>query len=440
VLAGALAPLASGQQTFTVTAGSFDLEQGVSVNAFMPQTVTVNVGDTVTWKIDGFHTVTVTGTSAPPTLIVEDPDDPSRYLFNFAGVGIPIGGDSFDGTNLVSSGVPPAPEPAPAGESGTPAGDEEALPAPYLYTLTFTRPGAFTYVCAVHPQMAGTVVVLASGDLPHTADEVAAAAAEEIPGYVASVVSKNAELQDSGAQSIQVGVRGDMAENIRFAPSDVTIVAGETVTWTTETDEPHTVTFLDEAHTVSLLSGVNPIVDTIVEEQPNGPPKLVVSPTLLEPLGADTYTHDGIASSGLLTPFGEFYGIGERPDSYSLTFTEPGTYEYYCIIHGQDMVGSVTVLAADELEAPSEAAEDPTDVAAEESTDAALEEPSDVPSEELAPTEEATEVPTEESAEEAAADQPEPRQLVPSGLPDTGDGSSEQGGTIDPISLLAPWW
>ncbi|WP_425838746.1 cupredoxin domain-containing protein [Streptomyces fractus] len=79
--------------------------------------------------------------------------------------------------------------------------------------------------------------------------------------------------------------------DMKFAQSKMTVKVGETVEWVNEDTAPHTVT------------------------STKGPAKF---------------------DSGTM----------EKGDSWSYTFTKPGTYEYYCAVH-PDMVGSITVVADD---------------------------------------------------------------------------------------------
>lgn len=80
-------------------------------------------------------------------------------------------------------------------------------------------------------------------------------------------------------------------QNIQFEPADVTINAGETVTWTNDEAVPHDV-------------------------EGSGP--------------------GGDFSSG---PEG---GMQEG-DTYEFTFDEPGAYDYVCRVHAPGMAGTVTV-------------------------------------------------------------------------------------------------
>jgi amicyanin len=78
-------------------------------------------------------------------------------------------------------------------------------------------------------------------------------------------------------------------DNFTFTPPSLTVKAGTTVTWTNRDDIPH-----------------------------------------------------GIASSN--NAFGKSKAL-DTDDSYSFTFTTPGTYQYFCYVHPH-MVGTVVVQAA----------------------------------------------------------------------------------------------
>ncbi len=88
------------------------------------------------------------------------------------------------------------------------------------------------------------------------------------------------------AQGHEVTVR--MGDNF-FSPANVTVEPGTTVTWVNSGNNPHSTT-----------------------------------------------SYDGLWDSGLIE--------GGSGGTFSFTFEEPGTYDYFCIPHeDMDMVGSVTV-------------------------------------------------------------------------------------------------
>lgn len=120
----------------------------------------------------------------------------------------------------------------------------------------------------------------------------------------------------------------DYAANI-YTPSTIQIYAGDTITWQNNSLlEPHTISFGPAATLARLARGLVAPVPTR-----NGPPQLTLAPRVALPTGSPTYNGTGYANSGLL-------GKGGR---WSITFTRPGTYRYYCLIHFPAMSGLVVV-------------------------------------------------------------------------------------------------
>jgi len=97
-----------------------------------------------------------------------------------------------------------------------------------------------------------------------------------------------------------------MTDQFRFSPADLTIAAGQTVTWINDSAMPHTAT-----------------------DDPAQNPVASAHPEYAQlPDGAEPW------DSGMLQP-------GE---SYSYTFTTPGTYHYFCLPHVlSGMLGTITV-------------------------------------------------------------------------------------------------
>jgi len=112
----------------------------------------------------------------------------------------------------------------------------------------------------------------------------------------------------AGASASQEAYQG-----LQFYPASLTIDAVDTVTWAAPTGEPHTITFL--GNRTSL------------------PPP--TDPSAPAPAGGTTYDASTYTSSGFIL-------LGKN---YSLTFPTPGTYKYYCLIHG-GMSGTITVQQA----------------------------------------------------------------------------------------------
>jgi plastocyanin len=112
----------------------------VAADVFAPSTISVEVGETVAWVSESPympHTVSF----EPP---FGGPTDPNAFL--------PAGarsGSSYEGGIAHSGILGPA-------------------PAPGSFSLRFTKPGTYRYVCILHPRMSGTVNV---GTRQHLAEK-----------------------------------------------------------------------------------------------------------------------------------------------------------------------------------------------------------------------------------------------------------------------------
>ncbi len=300
-------------QTFTVSAGAESSGGDVQLNEFAPNQITVNVGDTVTWKLDSteFHDVLFTSGAPAHNFVLPGPDG----VFLNPVAAMPAGGATYDGTGVIGSGL---------------------LNKGQTYSLTFSKAGTFTYLCAIHAGMGGTIKVVDNGqgvdtqaalDARKTAQVNADLATKAIPVIMGNV----GELTTEGtALGIAAGVEDAPADVQRFLPRRVTIREGEAVTWIWKTQEtPHTVTFLGGA----------PAPDVVMPQpQAGGPPKLQLNPVVLAPAGdAANWNGAGYLNSGFLQPM-----PGQPTPAFTVRFQSPGTFDYLCVLHA-GMVGTVVV-------------------------------------------------------------------------------------------------
>lgn len=127
-----------------------------------------------------------------------------------------------------------------------------------------------------------------------------------------------------GGEDTSVG-----AEYIGFFASSVHIQAGDTVAWKQNAHEIHTVTFLgNKAQAPDLLVPI-----------PNAPAGAVaINPDAANAVAPADGNYDGTsyANSGLMG-----MDPGQVQD-YKLTFTQPGTYNYVCLVH-PGMKGTIVV-------------------------------------------------------------------------------------------------
>lgn len=306
LMAMSLAP-AAASTTVPVQAGGGSADQAVQADLFFPGTITVDVGDSITWADGSGEPHTISFGTPPST-----PGGPDLA---------PAGGSGYDGSGFASSGL--------------------LLPIPGKgYTLTFSKEGTYNYQCLLHPaSMHGSVVVQAAGSAYPTSQATYKAASD--PLLTAAISAGEASLP---AQTVTSKANGNgtttYSQNAgwgdgksysaeRFGAQNLTIHAGDTVVWTQR--DPN------EAHTVTFLNNGQDIPATLPNGQPN--------PQEAAPAGGKVYAGSGLFSSGYLFP----------GQSYSLTFDKAGTYNYVCLLHDTlGMKASITVLPASASASPAQ--------------------------------------------------------------------------------------
>ncbi len=173
-----------GTKTWQAAAGvSSPDKPWLSINAFSPPQMIVTAGDTVTWTNQGSGAVahTVTGFAATPDGIPQNmsPYEPGCLTGSGQLTVPPAGTLPTDVWNTcVGSEVNSFTEfSEPSAPSGDPYVDgprtsgillnaeyldspvAEGLPYPSSYSVAFPNTGTYTYECAIHPGMTGTVIV-----------------------------------------------------------------------------------------------------------------------------------------------------------------------------------------------------------------------------------------------------------------------------------------
>jgi plastocyanin len=291
-------------------------EVGMANRTFRPVTLTIQVGETVTWINDDGRDHTVTARDR-----------------------------SFD-SGIMTSGA--------------------------LFEWTFTQPGTYEYFCALHPDMVGTIFVEgAGGVLPPPAPEPDPA---PVPGT------------------------GDISIiDFSYGPAVLTVPAGSSVTWVNEGVALHTVTARDGSFDSGLMATgdsftrtftqpgtyeyfctLHPgMIGTLVVTGPGGeappppeppppPPPVPAAPGDLRivdfayrpasieitPGTTLRWVNQDVAPHTVTDRAGRFdSGIMATGDTFSFTFTQPGTYEYFCTLH-PEMTATVVVRAPGGGEVP----------------------------------------------------------------------------------------
>jgi plastocyanin len=164
IKAGTLPPFIPTATPNGVIAGgaSQDLQSAVPV-LFGPNNISVKTGDSVTWTMIGVHTITFGSNEALRAFLTKAPDGSVHLNPDSAvpaggagqpqgppggdpnappGPPTPIDGGSYDGTGLHNSGLVLS-----------------FPPSLFSYSVKFTKPGSYQYVCLIHPDMTGRVNV-----------------------------------------------------------------------------------------------------------------------------------------------------------------------------------------------------------------------------------------------------------------------------------------
>lgn len=329
----------SSPTNFTIQVGAETASKGLEISAFLPNYLTVNVGDTVTFtqKTHEPHTITFNAPSPLPDTFLNQRmgtvvANPLVWLPTPAGPlatpGTPVAlSASFDGATYINSGVIQTP------------GD--------TFKVTFTKPGAYQFVCLLHPSgMSGTIVVQPASsshfqsqpDIDFEVEQALLDYANSVSGFVTNIIAPGVTANADGTHTYTVFAgAGDETQGFDFmyffGGVDLTIKAGDKVTWTLEKNMPGMI------HTITFLSGEKEPDFIISQPQSPGIPQLIVNPAVSasSPVPSVPYAGTGYFNSGLLI-------AGGSPQSYTLTFTKPGKYDYICVPHDSTgMKGTINV-------------------------------------------------------------------------------------------------
>ena len=342
------------QQNWNAKVGAETPDMGRQALAFLPNELWIHAGDSVTWTFnsDEIHTVAflVVGQIFPP--------------FFVGCPGFSFGVASFDGSSCVTT---------PPSVKGNPP-----------FTVTFPSAGNFKLQCLVHNAMNGTVHVLdPSIALPHNQAFYDQEAANEIRALLTDgdhatdsptagmgmshsmnsisvrVVAATQRLS-AGSKKLAASSGGDLSPAVhvkvgvgeiastpgglqtnsleRFVKGKIEIHAGDTVEWSNfDPEEPHTITFGEPPQDIFDPSS------NVTRDPDGGLHAVINSPS--------DRVHSGFIEQalddqpGMPVNSNPDNAIALNPTHFRVTFTQPGTYNYICVLHDNlGMVGQVVVL------------------------------------------------------------------------------------------------
>ena len=288
-------------RTWTVQVGSQSPDMAIQGMRFLPGSITIDAGDTVSWVAGSaeIHTVTFFPGGGPQTKLPDfNPADLKQLTQQ--------GGSVYDSAKGFNSGLMTK---VPTGGDIGPF--PPTVPHVQTYHLTFPKAGTFTYYCLVHGlMMVGTVKVNPVGTpYPHTQAQYDHMAQEQAAAMQAMGVRLAVRLaRRSSNHLVFAGGDNGVVAVMRFIRRTVVVRAGDRVRWKNPgMGAPHTVTFGNE------------------------PPP----PALFSPSGDSRHYAGGDLNSGIIPPQGTF----------SVRFVKPGVYHYVCALHDfMGMRGKVVVV------------------------------------------------------------------------------------------------
>jgi plastocyanin len=302
-------------------------------NAFYPKRITIHKGDRVAFKIVGFHNILlpVKG-QQPPELFALDPSKPvsgvkdaagADFWFNGLpsvginpGVAAPTGGHTYDGSTVVGSGLP---------------GDGPPKP----FKVKFPKKGNYTVYCSIHPGMKGKVVVKGAKARIPTAKQDRKRIKKQTKAAIKLAKKLVAGQGVPSGLTVKAGNDKQGIATIAFFRDAKTVKVGQAVKFTmsSTSTETHNVAFAPEAYAKELAqsflgpAGIDP--RTVYPSDPPGTPLVV----------GGTQHGNGFVNTGML----DTVKATPLPNSATVSFSKPGTYQYYCIVHGAEMKGSIKV-------------------------------------------------------------------------------------------------
>jgi plastocyanin len=316
------------------------------LNVFQPAKIKIRTGDKVEYLNHSFHTVSVLakGQSRPaialpvPGETYQGINDPNGNPFFFNGlqkfaynpaVFGPVGNTTVGNGTEHSSGA--------FGPNG---------PAAASYTLKFAKPGTYRVLCLIHPGMQQKVVVLKAHAKGADSDKQVARRVKKESKRHYKDAAKAATKVPNAPATVSVGAEVKNATLLTYLPNTITVAKGTTVTFQNlAPSEVHNMTFGDKAYIQQFQSQTD-----LFPQGPTGPNQ--VSPPFV-------YASEPPTTAGTWSYSGDEYGKAffwsplmddqkgdppaGLPGTERITFENPGTYTYFCAIHGPSMHGTVVV-------------------------------------------------------------------------------------------------
>lgn len=202
------------------------------------------------------------------------------------------------------------------------------------WKVKFPKAGTYKLASAFHAGVKLTVVVKRHGAATPSAKQDRKTIAKQLKAT--AKLAKRLGTPKLPSHTVQAGSDDKGVATIGFFPAAQTIKAGESVTFrmSKRSIEFHNVAFGPEdfiAEQIKTFFGedgtLNPFV-TYRSEQPG------------TPIVFDGANHgNGFVNTGII----DANQASAFPKQETVTFAKAGTYTFYCVVHGPDMKGTITV-------------------------------------------------------------------------------------------------
>lgn len=336
VLGTLLLPAAAGAATKTVSAGTPPkgllpgLPPTAFDNAFYPKRTTIKAGDSVRFDVLGFHNVlSVPKGKDAPAFVVPGP--------------LASGVKDAAGTDFWFNGQPIfGPNPAVFGPSGDKVidgkqfdGSGVGLEGPVSWKVKFPKKGTYTLICSIHPGMKTTITVKPKSATVPSKGQDARRVKKQIK-LATKLAKKLDAFKGPKGAAVQAGSDEKGVANLAFYPAAKTVKVGTPVTFrmSKTSTEIHNVAFGPDAYIAELAknffgpTGIDPT--TLYPSDAPGTPLVYDGAN-----HGNGYLNTGVLDVDKSTPM---------PASQTVSFSKPGTYDYFCIVHGAEMKGKITVV------------------------------------------------------------------------------------------------
>ena len=160
---------------------------------------------------------------------------------------------------------------------------------------------------------------------------------------VGIIINTAALASAQGSITVQISIVSDASRltNTAYQPNPVNIKVGDTVEWINDDSPPHTVTEKSRSTNSNEDSDDNSnsgIVEKIVDEIITN---IVIN--IRNNMGGGGKDENNSLKGNPLSSSAEFdSGIMQTGQIFSYSFSNPGTFEYYCTVH-PSMVAEIVV-------------------------------------------------------------------------------------------------